>query len=280
MMLFIDPNQQANFNTKGFCVLNNFLAEEQLERIDQLYQQLNIQELTEIYSNIKDKETALNELIDKTLVEIYRPSLDKVFKAYRTGGGAFLVKGTGDSSVSSLHQDWNVVDENLYQSACVWCPLMDVDETNGCIQVVEGTHKWFNSLRSINMPSVCINFTDVAKLLRAIPIKRGSAVVFAHNIFHGSLPNQTNTIRPAASVSVLSADANVIHYYKSDNHIHMLSAEHFFNDTAHRLFENASALPNLKVLKQIPYKKEDEVTYDGFMKKYRQKTGLLRFLYQ
>ncbi len=279
MILFINPSQQTTFDTKGFCVLDNFLAEEQLERIDQLYQQLNIQELKEIYSNIKDQETALNELVDKTLVEIYQPSLNKVFKEYRTGGGAFLVKGTGESSVSSLHQDWNVVDENIYQSACVWCPLIDVDETNGCIQVVEGTHKWFDSLRSINMPSVYINFADVTKLLRAIPMKRGAAVVFAHNIFHGSLPNQTNTIRPAASVSVLSAKANLVHYYKADDEIDVLSAEHFFNDTAHKLFENANGLPSLKVLKRIPYKADSQVTYAGFMKKYRQKTGLFRFLH-
>lgn len=279
-MIFIDANIQAHFDSKGFCVLENFLSNEQLLQIDKLYKQLNILELKEIYSNIKDKETALNELVDKTLVAIYQPSLNKVFKNYRTGGGAFLVKGTGESSVSSLHQDWNVVDESLYQSMCVWCPLIDVNENNGCIQVVEGTHKWFNSIRSINMPSVCINFADVSKLLRAVPLKRGSAVVFAHNIFHGSLPNQTNVIRPAASVSVLSSQAKLIHYYKVNEGIDILNADNFFNDVAHRLFDNSQDLSKLKVLKKIMYKDESLVTYKSFMKKYRQKTGIFSFLHK
>jgi ectoine hydroxylase-related dioxygenase (phytanoyl-CoA dioxygenase family) len=213
----------------------------------------------------------MNDRIDRTLVQIYTPSLQKNFINFRTGGGAFLIKGTGETSVSSLHQDWNVVDENLYQSMCVWCPLIDVDENNGCIQVVAGTHKWFNSLRSINMPSVCINFEDVTGLLKAAPVRRGDAVVFAHNVFHGSLPNLSDKIRPAASVSVLSAEAKTIHYYKVSEELHILDAESFFNDTVHHLLNNEEA--QLKVIQKIPFDNSRIVTLDSFKMTYKKRVS-------
>lgn len=276
-MIFSNPKLEAKFSQNGYCTIPNFLNEVQLDQIDALYQELGLESLHEIYSNVKDRNTETNKKIDSTLVQIYTPSLQKNFINYRTGGGAFLIKGTGETSVSSLHQDWNVVDETRFQSMCVWCPLIDVDESNGCIQVVAGTHKWFNSLRSVNMPSVFINFEDVKGLLKAAPVKRGDAVVFAHNVFHGSLPNFSDKIRPAASVSVLSEEAKTIHYYKVNEELHILDAESFFNDTVHHLLHNEEA--QLKVIQKIPFDNSRIVTLDTFKKVYKKNyTPLYRLL--
>jgi len=268
-MIFQNQDLVAKFNRDGFCIIPNFLEPKQLTKIDEIYTELGLEKLSEIYSNIKDRDSKTNKRIDDALVEIYYPSLQKHFINFRTGGGAFLIKGTGESSVSSLHQDWNVVDETKYESMCVWCPLIDVDEHNGCIQIVSGTHKWFNSLRSINIPSVFLNFEDVKEKLVPVPAKRGDAVIFAHSVFHGSLPNFSNEIRPAASVSILSKDASIIHYYKVDNEIHILDAENFFNDTAHKLFQNEKA--SLQVIQKINYDEEKIITQKTFKKMYSRK---------
>lgn len=270
-MIFQNKKLAYEFTKNGFCVIPNFLASEQLHKIDEIYQELGLNKLTEIYSNIKDRDAAVNEQIDTSLVEIYKPSLQKHFINYRTGGGAFLIKGTGESSVSSLHQDWNVVDETKYQSMCVWCPLVDVDQENGCIQVVSGTHKWFSSIRSINIPSIFIDFEDVKDRLVSIPAKRGDAVIFSHNIFHGSFPNNSTQIRPAASVSVLTKGAEVIHYYKVENEIHILDAESFFNDTVHQLFKKVNV--PLKVLRKEKLDEKKIITQESFKMMYKKKNN-------
>jgi hypothetical protein len=272
-MIFKDTHKEAQFEKEGYTLLPNFLNQNQLEEIDKLYLELGIDSLGEIYSNVKDKDTEFNEKIDKTLTQIYSPSLNQIFVNYKPGGGAFLIKGTGEKSVSSLHQDWNVVDESKYQSMCVFCPLIDVDETNGCIQIVKGTHKWFNSLRSINMPSLFVNFEDVKDLLIAVPAKRGDAVVFAHNVFHGSLPNFTNQIRPAASVSVISQEAQLVHYYRQNDKIDLVDATHFFNESVHQIMQNIPQ--ELHKIKSIDYKESYNLNHQDFKKKYKQKNSFL-----
>lgn len=271
-MIFKDTRKEVQFEKEGFTLLPNFLNTNQLAEIDKLYVELGIESLHEIYSNVKDKDTEFNEKIDQTLIQIYKPSLDQNFVNYKPGGGAFLIKGTGEKSVSSLHQDWNVVDESKYQSMCVFCPLIDVDEKNGCIQIVKGTHKWFKSLRSINMPSLFVDFEDVKDLLVAVPAKRGDAIVFAHNVFHGSLPNFTNQIRPAASVSVVSVESELIHYYRQNEKIDLVDASRFFNESVHQIMQNKPQ--ELTTLKTIDYKSNYNLNHQEFRKKYKQKTSL------
>lgn len=276
-MIFRDNKLGRQFMQNGFCVIGDFLGESDLAAIGNLYDELNLVELHEIYSNIKDRPEEVNSRIDATLVSIFRPSLEKHFVNYRTGGGAFLVKGTGESSVSSLHQDWNVVDESKFVSMCVWCPLIDVDESNGCIQVVRGSHGWFRSLRSINMPSICVDFDKVESRLEAIPVKRGSAVIFAHNSFHGSRPNYSGRIRPAASVSVMNRDADMVHYYRNGDVIEILNAETFFNDTVHLLLKEQKA--DLTRLGIIDYKSSYNVTHDEFYRTYRRHNSIWKRLF-
>lgn len=276
-MIFKNALHQKQFSENGFCVFDNFLNEQELAQVDALYEKLNLKELHEIYSNIKDRDESVNTEIDATLVSIFKPSLDLYFKDYRTGGGAFLVKGTGESSVSSLHQDWNVVDESKYVSMGVWCPLVDVDEKNGCLQVVKGSNNWFNTLRSINMPSICVDFEKVESKLVSIPAKRGTAVVFAHNVFHGSMPNYTGEIRPAASVSVMNKEAGIIHYYKNNDKINILNAETFFNDTVNLLLKGEN--PGLKLIGEMDFEDRYNVTHDEFYKIYKRKSGLFAKLF-
>lgn len=276
-MIFKDPKYGKQFKQNGFCVIDQFLDETDLDAITALYDKLKLNELHEIYSNIKDRDEAMNVEIDQTLVSIYKPKLDRYFTNYRTGGGAFLVKGTGETSVSSLHQDWNVVDENKYVSMGVWCPLIDVNETNGCLQVVKGSNNWFKSLRSINMPSICVDFDKVKSRLETIPVKRGAAVIFAHNVFHGSMPNYTDVIRPAASVSVMNEEAKIIHYYKNGDKIDILDAETFFNDTVHLLLNGKDA--GLKQVGRMDFDPRFNVTHEQFDKVYKQKNSFWSTLF-
>lgn len=271
-MKIAHPTLQEKFSENGFCVIPNFLAQEQLAAIDTLYLRLGIDKLGTMYANVLYCDEETNKEIDKTLVAIYEPSLRQHFIDYRIAGGSFLIKGIGEQSMSSLHQDWNLVDESIYQSAFVWCPLIDVNENNGCLQLVPGSHRWFNSIRSINMPSVCIPFEDVKNVLKSVPVKRGDAVIFAHNAFHGSFPNTSDNIRPVAAVSILSDKAKGIHYYKRENVIDILDGEHFFNESVSKLLKNQPT--TLTVIDHIPFDPSSLVTRSDFRNKLNKKKSL------
>ncbi|MBP9688993.1 MAG: phytanoyl-CoA dioxygenase family protein [Bacteroidia bacterium] len=227
-MIFQTDDNNFEFNKNGFITIENFFDENEISLIKSRYDLLKLGEFGHIYTNIFDKDPLTNINIAAFLYEMFAPKIAKYFKNYSLVGGVFLAKGIGENSYSKIHQDWNMVDESKYWSVGVWCPLEDVDENNGCLQVIPGSHKWFKSIRSQNMPSTTFEFKQVEAALKSVPLKKGSLVVFAHNLFHGSKPNYTKNIRPVAYIGVVSVNSQMVHYIKDNNKIKVIKADNDF----------------------------------------------------
>lgn len=264
-MLFKSKKTEELFRKNGFIIIPDFLSDENIEKLTSLYNSLNIENLEEIYTNIKDRDLELNEKIDQFLKGIFQPSLEQHFANFIPDGGVFIVKGTGEKSESSLHQDWNVIDEEKYLSCCVWCPLVDVNESNGCLQIIPKSNNWFKSIRSSNIRPLFLDFKAVKKELISVPVKKGTAVVFAHNVFHGSKPNYTSTLRPVATVSVISKEATPIHYLKNGDKIDVITADkNFYQKEVKKIF--AGIKPEINILEQIDFKEQYIISEENFMK--------------
>lgn len=276
-MLFKSKKTEELFRKNGFIIIPDFLSDENIEKLTSLYNSLNIENLEEIYTNIKDRDLELNEKIDHFLKGIFQPSLEQHFANFIPDGGVFIVKGTGEKSESSLHQDWNVIDEEKYLSCCVWCPLVDVNESNGCLQIIPKSNNWFKSIRSSNIRPLFLNFKAVKKELISVPVKKGTAVVFAHNVFHGSKPNYTSTLRPVATVSVISKEATPIHYLKNGDKIDIVTADkNFYQKEVKKIF--AGIKPEVNILDQIDFSEKYIISEENFMKAFKKNTSLLNKL--
>ena len=260
---------EKEFQEVGAVRILNFLTSRDLLRIKELYDELGLSDLKGIYSNVKNKSSEYNTKVDVIFQEIYKQSIEKHFEGYQVGGGAFLIKGTGNESHSSLHQDWNVVDENKYQSAAIFCPIVDVDEQNGCLQVIKGSHNWFQNIRSFRTPTPFFNFNQVKKGLVAFPVKAGDAIVFRHNVIHGSKPNLTSNIRVAAMVSVASKSANYLHYMKEGDEFRVLKADNeFYNKELSKLYSNDNI--NVEEIDRLVIEPGMVLDFSDFDKKYKE----------
>jgi hypothetical protein len=252
-MLFKSIKNNTQFEKDGFVVIHDFFETDQIARLKTIYSSLHLDNIKTIYTNIIDRNPEENQEIARLLSNEFENNVDKHFCNYTLVGGVFLVKGVGENSASKMHQDWNMVDESKYHSFGVWCPLIDVDETNGCIHVIPGSHKWFKSIRSHSMPSVIIEFDEVKDSLKAVPLKKGDAVIFAHNLFHGSKPNTTIENRPAAYIGVISKDAQLIHYIRNENMITEIKADdQFFVENVRKM--NKKEDFTFEIIKQFSYK--------------------------
>jgi hypothetical protein len=277
-MLFKSKNIEETFRKQGYIIIPDFLTDDDINQLTTLYNSLQIEHLEGIYTNIKDRDVALNEKIDLFLKAIFQPSLERNFNNFSADGGVFIIKGTGEKSESTLHQDWNVVDEKKHISCCVWCPLVDVDESNGCLQIIPKSNNWFNSIRSLNMSPLFVNFNQVNKKTLSVPVKKGSAVVFAHNVFHGSKPNYTNVIRPVATVSIISKEATPIHYLKNGDQIDIISADkNFYQNEVKKIY--AGDKPEVTLIDQIDFKEEYSISADSFFKTLKKNTSLLNRIF-
>ncbi|MFN7149886.1 MAG: phytanoyl-CoA dioxygenase family protein, partial [Microthrixaceae bacterium] len=159
---------------------------------------------------------SVNRRVDETIRRLFAEPAEQVFDRARLGGASFLVKGTGPDSASTPHQDWNNVEEDQTLSLSIWVPLVDVDESNGALQVIPGSHRCRPSVRSLDTPSLYLDFTDeLEPHLRAVPARAGEAVLYAHNLFHGSRPNRSEEIRVSAVAGVTHEHSRLVHYRRA-----------------------------------------------------------------
>ncbi len=131
----------------------------------------------------------------------------------------FLAKWPGPQSDLYLHRDWMYVDERTSgHTYVVWIPLCHVDERNGPLQVLRGSHLIDDSPRGTNLNAPWINHHDVVvPRLEAVTAQLGQAVVLDNALVHSSLPNESDDLRLVAAVGMRPSGAQLIHFLRADD---------------------------------------------------------------
>lgn len=107
------------------------------------------------------------------------------------------------------HQDNGYLDNNSYKMLIptAWVPLLDANETNGCLQFAEKGHRtgrtathqccwggtWYVILEDQEMKDKL--GVDMEKDIKTIPVPYGGLVLFNNLTPHRSLPNMSNEVR-------------------------------------------------------------------------------------
>ena len=79
----------------------------------------------------------------------------------------------------------------------VWIPLVDVDERNGCLHLVPGSHRWGLLGGARDSERVVRMFEDVEQrgTPAVLPMRRGDVLAFSNLTCHASTVNTTNQMR-------------------------------------------------------------------------------------
>jgi hypothetical protein len=93
-----------------------------------------------------------------------------------------------------------MVDYDLHTALHIWCPLIDVDETNGCLKAVAGSHRFFNHIVAVSGNPA--PYDPLRKMLEEeyavpVPMPAGSAFIFDQRLLHCSDENHTDALRIA-----------------------------------------------------------------------------------
>ncbi len=217
--LFIDKLKELEFRKKGYTILNisDLSVLDEIANIYTLLVKPKLNRGTDFYyslSNNLEFNLKLKEKIATTL----RPIYNTWFTNFDHLAESFLIKRSGDTKELELHQDWNFVNEAHHISVTLWCPFFKIDPNNGGFFLIDGSHKFFNNIRSDSYQTSRIASTEaLKKITTTIQLKRGQVLAFHPAIFHGSFPNNTNNERPIASTLIKSKSAPLLHYVKKDN---------------------------------------------------------------
>ncbi len=169
-----------------------------------------------IFANTHLSDLEFKHALNSRIKEIYAPFVEKFFNDPLVLGGSLITKPVG-GGVSHPHLDWNLVEEGPFRSCNVWVPLVDLNEKNGAIEVLDGSHQLFPTYRGPNIPD---RTNDLQQFywdnMKTLYLKAGEALIYDHRLLHGSKDNMSNSIRPASACAVTNKSAALRLYYWND----------------------------------------------------------------
>ncbi|MFB2920086.1 phytanoyl-CoA dioxygenase family protein [Aerosakkonema funiforme] len=168
---------------------------------------INLSSVGMVFS-MSASDLAHRQMITEEVKKVFSSKLGKLFPDYRIVQCNLISKNPNEFSKMPLHQDPSLVDETSIKSLAVWCPLIDVNEQNGCLQVVKKSHFLNSQFRPLfafeGFPYSQTILSLLEKIyLTSIPMKAGQAVIYDRRLFHGSPPNSSGIQRVAAVCSLV-----------------------------------------------------------------------------
>lgn len=259
--IFIDSNQDKHFKEKGYIIvdlLDSKIAKKIFAKVKILKSGVDATFYTSLWSSDSSYREAVNTIIFEEIASRAQPLLHD----YKPLFGDLLVKRPSLTKDFPIHQDWTFVDEEIYTSLYVWCPLVDVGYWNGNLQVVEGSHQILDKIRGANIkvsyeaikPQIQKNF------LKDIPLKAGQAIIFNQALLHASPPNRSLSTRIAMGLLLIPAEAQIYHYMMDANNNcirrYKVDVDFFMNYSKNIDFKNALESSTFAITNSYPF---DEV---------------------
>jgi len=213
-------NQELDDN--GYAVID-FLSESEVQSLLNLYKNKIVPEdLIErgLSFSINSLKVQNRQLIAQEVKKIITSKLDTLFCKHIIFLCSFISKKADAlSSKMPLHQDPSFVDETSARSLGIWCPLIDVNEQNGCIQVVNKSHLLNSKKRPFTVFNGFGYNENILSLIQqhyltSISMKAGQALVFDRRLFHGSPDNLTASERVAVICTLTPKNSPILFCYR------------------------------------------------------------------
>lgn len=286
MGIFVSQSIENDLYSKGVTKVD-LCSKETIETLKMEFQNLH-PVLNETMSNgyyfsVFGESLEYREALRDRLFPIVKESIDKVFKDYKILAVIAQIKGTGEHSAVSIHQDLSMVNEPDHRSYSVWIPLQDSTDENGPLSFLEHSQDVF---RGIRCHTLDYTFSNVEDYVFANSTKylaeTGQALIFDNATIHHSPINRSGSPRLSVAVSIVSKDAQteIYHFDKKKPFHGMLDRYSVPDDFWYRYLDFATerlAPPKFGTkigvrggVQVLPYKRED------FIRKYEAKKRELR----
>lgn len=232
--IFPDKTQQEKFDKDGYTIVD-LLTEEQCDEILSTHSQFDPQIADVFFATQNSLNYKYRRSVEEYLRPIQQIAVRKVIEGYRILYSQYMVKRSGKDGECHMHQDWNYVREPGHFSIHLWCPLQDVDEGNGCMWVMPGSHRLYHFVRGRNIERATLQTQDlIRKFMLPVRLKKGQAMLSHSALIHESRNNMSGKDRIAILSVLLPGSVPAIHYMRqteSDEIVHELKVDgDFFVD--------------------------------------------------
>ena len=160
-----DGTQDPEFRTRGYVTVPMLSSAEVGHLVDGLAQLRPDDDFrpdgryTTYHCSFLDTNADYKRQTFELVKSAFDPHIERLLADFELLNANFYVKppGTGEFTV---HQNWPAIADLTDTTVTIWCPLGDVVESNGAIQVVEGSHKIVPHIEAPNSPPYFAGFTE------------------------------------------------------------------------------------------------------------------------
>lgn len=250
---FNDEIAFERYKQFGFVVFKNVVSTAHLQNLKSIYERLAQMDGYEIRDKFVNSGRFNSTKIRNLVVEEIRKTSNVLLKTIANdvhcdinNGGSFQLKPPSKKSALNPHQDSPIIDERKYYAVFVWIPLCDMNEKNGALSVLPGSHLWGNFQRSLNVPWIYEKHTKLLwKQMQTVEVKEGDIICFDSALIHASGPNRSKNIRVALNTAILPKAHQQVHYYR-DKQTPKNKVEQYFIDETFYMNENIMEKPSSK----------------------------------
>lgn len=222
------------FDKRGY-VFHDFLNPEQVARLRGIYastagaghETYDFASKLSYYISVFDKSPEHRKAANDEISALFAGLIGDVLIDYRILCCNFMVKASGGGEIQA-HQDYTWVDESKFVAFNLWIPLQDTDGTNGCFNLIPGSHRFIeNSYRASTIRETLVAHNQELKpYMVPISVPAGRGILFDHRLFHYSPDNLSNVPRVAAQLVLIPREAEpvIAHFRPEDpDHVRLLA---------------------------------------------------------
>lgn len=193
-----DEEIQKRINRYGYAVLD-LVDQEQVKFMKAEYHnKFKAPETTIGRSTSMEHSTPdFRRFIHKFIFDSVQSRLDRYLKNYQIPIASYFIKYAHSTGDLSWHQDASLmINTHMEPHYGIWCPLMDVDESNGAFCLIEGSHKFAHSvyLEAINWPFSKYS-SQLDSVRKVLNLKAGQMVLFDMRLIHNATANDSDKDR-------------------------------------------------------------------------------------
>ncbi|MGK0390820.1 MAG: hypothetical protein ACI94Y_003580 [Maribacter sp.] len=248
-----DKELNEQMRTQGYLVLP-FLDEHEIQLFRQLHDKHHKNPPPAFYNSYFSTDIEYKKEVENLVKQYFEQKMTQYFHNCIIMGGMFVVKPPQQIEHFLPHQDWSFVDEEKSLSLSMWSPLQDVDDRNGNLKVLRGSHEFLKTIRGSGTPNVYKGHRAIIdEYMVSVPLKAGEALFFFNNLVHGSPPNTSNHSRICLGLTLLPKEKPLLYYYidpeDKEQKLEQFSAtESFYINYVHQRGSRPTDLESLGII--------------------------------
>ena len=233
---FKDPALENQIDRQGYVYIPGFYSAFDIKEMLALYRSVHSRKKdpdSGQWNSLIHMDPALSKEVSEKILELLRPKLNLLLNDTYTPVATFLSKYPGERSWCDMHRDFSILDESKFEYRNIWIPLIDIDEQNGALFVLPGSHKIFREELPMTQPWMYMQHSPaLMKYVKTFYTKAGDLIVYKDKLVHGSHLNNTDDTRPVIHLGTLPEEARTCFYYLHGKEVEVYNVEpdYFFKN--------------------------------------------------